>query len=321
MGNTLAIVGNGFDIAHNLPTRYSQFIDALPSDAFDSFKELVRKYCPSTKSWTEFEERINDLTLSCFHKAYDDNYDYDSVLKDIGEVNRVFDDIRIKLMDYLLGATQGVEVYRLESVARVLDDSVYIINFNYTSTTNLYSDRVFYVHGSLEESEIVLGYDYREEPCIIDYDMMKWSKSLCRERLSYIRFLKAMGISFEESSLALAYIDDINKMQELQESGKGFEEEDWVLFKHPEMLKAFYNRYPDRYGEDTPELDYEGIETLIILGHSLIADRRYLESIFGKLINLKEVIIFTYPGESKDELDAKKQFLSRFFECINECFY
>ena len=72
MGNALAIVGNGFDIAHNLPNRYAQFVEALPTDAFDSFRELVGKYCFSTKSWTEFEERINDLTLSCFHKAYDD---------------------------------------------------------------------------------------------------------------------------------------------------------------------------------------------------------------------------------------------------------
>lgn len=321
MKNALAIVGNGFDIAHGLRTGYPQFIAALPSDAFDSFRGLVEKYCVETKSWTKFEERINDLTLSCFHNAYNDDYDYDSVMKDIKEVNRTFDDIRIKLRDYLLTATQDIVVSRLESVSKVLDDSVYVINFNYTSTVNLYSDQVFYVHGSLEENEIVLGYDYREEPCIIDYDMMKWSKHLCRERLAYIRFLKARGITFKESSQVQSYIDDINRMQELKESGKGFEEEDWSEFCHPEMLMEFYSVCPDQYREDTPDLDYGKIETLIILGHSLTADRRYLENIFQKLINLKKIILFTYHGECRTEFEEKIRFLSRFSPCINMCFY
>ena len=51
------------------------------------------------------------------------------------------------------------------SVKKVIDLDTNIINFNYTGTVEKYDKiNVYYIHGSLEESEIVLGYKQRAEP-------------------------------------------------------------------------------------------------------------------------------------------------------------
>lgn len=321
MGNTLAIVGNGFDIAHNLHTQYSEFINALSADIFAEFKAFVDKYCPESENWTAFEEQISSLSLRCFQKAYDNDCDYETVLNDIIEINRVFENIRLNLLDYLEKATTNTDVSHLQTISKVLSNSVHVLSFNYTSTAELYSDHVFYLHGSLEEKEIVLGYDFRDEPCLIDYSMMKWSKRLCRERLAYIRYVKTrLPLPIEELRLQ-PYVDDIYRMQEIKESGKGFDNEDLIYFNHPNMLMQFYNGNPYDYEDSIPNLNFEAIETLIILGHSLVADRKYLERIFERLVNLREIILFTYESEKKEELEEKKRFLTRYTSCITECFY
>ena len=38
--NTLAIIGNGFDIAHGYKTDYRSFVDNTKDEALDTFKEI-----------------------------------------------------------------------------------------------------------------------------------------------------------------------------------------------------------------------------------------------------------------------------------------
>lgn len=98
---TLAIVGNGFDLAHSLPTSYAQFKDSQETASVASFQQFVAKYCPESSEWTSFEDRINDLSMSCFQQSHDDAFDYDSVISDVQEINKVFEAIRSSLLTYL----------------------------------------------------------------------------------------------------------------------------------------------------------------------------------------------------------------------------
>lgn len=318
---TLAIVGNGFDLAHSLPTSYAQFKNSQETASVASFQQFVAKYCPESSEWTSFEDRINDLSMSCFQRSHDDAFDYDSVISDVQEINKVFDAIRSSLLTYLKRVTSNTKIDVMPSIAAHIDSNTYVMNFNYTATVDLYAEKVYNVHGSLTENEIVLGYDYRDEPCVIEFDMMKWSKPLCRERLAFCRFVKQrMGLS-TSAPLPSSFVDDVLEMQSIKNSGKGFEEDDWEGFTHADWLKQFYKGHPECYEEYWPGIEWGNIRKVVVLGHSLTADKVYLQTVLGKCVNIQEIILFTFPGERADELAKKKQFLEQYTSNIVTCFY
>ena len=318
---TLAIVGNGFDLAHNLPTSYAQFKDSQETASLVSFQQFVEKYCPEGSDWTAFEDRINDLSMSCFLRSHDDDFDYDSVISDVQRINKAFDTIRSSLLTYLKRVTSNTRIDVIPSIAAHIDSNTYVINFNYTATVDLYAEKVYNVHGSLTENEIVLGYDYRDEPCVIEFDMLKWSKPLCRERLAFFRFVKErMGLS-PSASLPSSFVTDVFEMQSIKNSGKGFDEDDWEGFTHANLLKQFYNGCPECYEEYQPDIEWGYISKVGVLGHSLTADKAYLQTVLEKCVNVQEIILFTFQGERPDELAKKKQFLEQYASNIVTCFY
>ena len=120
---TLAIVGNGFDLAHNLPTSYLQFIYSQETASLVSFQQFVAKYCPESSAWTAFEDRINDLSMSCFLRSHNDDFDYDSVISEMQEINKVFDTIRSSLLTYLKRVTSDAEIAVIPSIAAHIDSN------------------------------------------------------------------------------------------------------------------------------------------------------------------------------------------------------
>lgn len=53
----LVIIGNGFDVAHKLPTRYSEFMDYVWT-ADREFYESLTKYIFEDDLWHDFEEAL-----------------------------------------------------------------------------------------------------------------------------------------------------------------------------------------------------------------------------------------------------------------------
>lgn len=74
----LAIIGNGFDLAHNYRTLYSSFANGTSSPVLNKFKA----YCddePATGTWHDFENNINILTHSLFLQSYAEEQDYEKI--------------------------------------------------------------------------------------------------------------------------------------------------------------------------------------------------------------------------------------------------
>jgi len=87
--DTLWIIGNGFDIASGLKTKYADFIEwyrYLPSinDHIHKFKEKIND---DEKGWANLELKLGEITS-----------DYD---EDINTFEQCFDDLRQKLNEYL----------------------------------------------------------------------------------------------------------------------------------------------------------------------------------------------------------------------------
>lgn len=304
----IAIIGNGFDMAHGLKTGYNDFIDAQDKDTFAEYKAFLEKYCGNTDGWSSFEERINELTYRCYHCSFDDSQSCDDVFRDVEKINALFADLHRYLSDYLVETVTKGKATKRFSVSWAMRGNIPAISFNYTDTAERYTNRVFYVHGSLKEEEIVLGYDFRDEPCLMTADMMYWSKYLCRERLAFSRYLKEqLHISLSDTTYREC-MQDISKMQDLKNSGRGFEEEDWATFHHPDTIRSFYAGNPCAYSDAFTAVDLSTIKKIVVLGHGLSADQHYLKDILSRCPKLKKVVIFAYSGETEGSLNAKKAF-------------
>lgn len=137
----LAIIGNGFDMAHDLKTGYNHFINAQDSNAFSEYKAFLQKYCCNVKEWGLFEERINELTYNCFCNCFDDTENDVDLLQDIKRINTFFENLNWNLLKYLAEVITKGKVKMKVSVKWALRRNVPAISFNYTDTAELYTKK------------------------------------------------------------------------------------------------------------------------------------------------------------------------------------
>lgn len=176
MADIAIIIGNGFDLDMGLPTKYSDFINSLEwqniitkVDAFlqdKNYKEhsLVGQLQLASKDsqWFDIEEEIHK-----FIAAHPDN-----TPQTIGEIKYEFELIRRGLANYLKSvATNRIQnkdklSYLLLYNLQQSPYSIVEIYFNYTNPGNFMPHTMYYslckftyVHGSLQNDDIVLGCD------------------------------------------------------------------------------------------------------------------------------------------------------------------
>lgn len=315
---TLAIIGNGFDIAHNYNTLYKDFIGNTSSESLDIFKE----YCDkdgSITTWYSFEENINRLTQELFEQTYSEDHEYEIVRKDRSHLQDVFTDIHSQLMCYLRKETESKPVIKLSSVKKYLKRKTMALSFNYTKVAAAYACDVFYVHGSLAENDILLGYDYRNESCLAEYEDMRWNKNICREALAFRRYLKYDLHLLPGSEEYNERIVGLESYQHYENSDRGLDDEVESFIPHYRLVDQFMKNY--RRLDGIPDINYSKITTLVVLGHGIEADRVFLERIIRKCRHLKKVVIYRYSGESDDSFNAKADFFEPYCKRIRSIMY
>lgn len=152
------IIGNGFDLNLGLKTSYSDFI------ANNSFILLIEKNNSlarylyqetQLKNWIDIEKEI---------VKYSNNVDLDRL-----NVKKDFNELKTALLDYLKIA-QAKEINKkskaFEIIEKEIDSIDKIYNFNYTNSIfkiaetlnfNDIKNKHYYVHGSIDNSDIILG--------------------------------------------------------------------------------------------------------------------------------------------------------------------
>lgn len=311
--DTLVIVGNGFALSHNLKTGFDSFAESLDDHTKDKFKRYLSTYYSNYKKWSDFETDISALSESMFQESFSDQKNYEQVQADINDLNVFFEEIRLKLVDYLTSQMSGSIWEHKKSVADFLTKNSFVINFNYTDTVEGYTNHVYYIHGSLKEKDIVLGYDSRDEACLAQYKNMRWNKIFCRERLFFKRYLRDRLQLSENDELYCKMVEDFDTVLDISSSGKGWEEEDLKCLHQPSEMQKYLS-YQKSYRKDKelelPNINYSEICTLVIMGHSIAADKKLLTMLLAQCSNLERVIIFTYDGEAAESLQQKAEFFS-----------
>ncbi len=187
----LVIVGNGFDIAHGLPTKYSNFMEYLCSyekePKFDRlvrlnsislqdqekhhFYDAISKYIPKQDLWSFFEEALSILDdeqlqgdNSCYLLCYGDENWRDSAHHDyqymIGEALSFASDIP----KYFSKWISSINTHTCPVVStNVINNSSIFLNFNYTDTLEttygILPEQILYIHGkALRGDNLMLGH-------------------------------------------------------------------------------------------------------------------------------------------------------------------
>lgn len=173
---TIFVIGNGFDLAHDLKTSYGDFIDSI--DDNKSYKNNllhILKRHRKTGNWSDIEYtyfsflKNSDNLRVYLYKTFDFNVDdYSSQ-----HLDENFNKIKTLLEEYLNNEQKNlklIDAYR-ELFNEFNNDETLILDFNYTNTVSEYLNKFnlsiqhIKIHGELlkPHNPIIFGYAANEE--------------------------------------------------------------------------------------------------------------------------------------------------------------
>lgn len=178
MEKHLYIIGNGFDIHHDIPSKYYDknggncFRKWLDENDCDLLCKIDDNFGYQEDEWWEkFEENLANVeTLKvAYEEAFehypdfgsDDFHDRDWYEAEMAveiRLNSVFSEISKALGKWITQLPNG---NRGKKIKLALENSIFI-SFNYTRTLedlyNIPSDRILHIHGSVDDGTLVFGH-------------------------------------------------------------------------------------------------------------------------------------------------------------------
>lgn len=179
MANQLFVIGNGFDLHHGMPSRYSDFgryVECIDRKVF----ELIRDYLFVDKDfWNCFEDRLatfdSDLVVdhaenflvSYGAEDWSDAYHHDFEY----EIEQIVNGLSRTMRKHFTEWIRELPIPLLGTVPLVncIDRRARFLNFNYTPTLQslygVHPGRVLHIHGSAVDpaSSIVLGHGWERQ--------------------------------------------------------------------------------------------------------------------------------------------------------------
>ena len=293
---TLYIIGNGFDIYHNLPTKFSDFLEYIKIKDSELFGYLEQYF--SGDLWSDFENALStlDITkiLSDAENLFPSNEESDKwsdiyIIEDYAE--QIKHILTSGLVDSLIDWILEIE-YPNNGNFLDIDKKATFLSFNYTDTLeqfyNIESSRITYIHNKAPKYFFKDGYrDYFSDEIIIGHSVDEKKE----KPKPYSKGVK----------IAIAYQEAFEHLK--QYFVQSYKNTAKVI---SDNQKFFAN------------LTY--FEEIVIIGHSLSdIDIAYFQEISKKAINVKEWKI-TYHGDEKLS-EMKTQALKFLHRLDNVCFF
>ncbi len=304
MKRNIYILGNGFDLHHQLPTSLQHFQNIIEK------KDKYGHYQNFGVYWTDFEEDLSNLDVDDISSEYIEGPDYmsdresdrDGVIWQMEEFLSELTQIRKSALEDMV--KNAVAVLKNKDL---IDNSIFnnndiIINFNYTPTVEiLYERQPFYIHGRYGSNDLIFGFKD-------DSEEFKKSSVFFKHDTESIRSLE---IKLEKE------IEEINKNSTLSEEDKKYMindlymemdlSQDYDYYIHAQG-KAIY----DFYKNNKKQYQYEELEDFLsdfntkdeyivyVLGHQMgEIDKEYFEYI-ERLLEPIQWNITQYNGEPYD---------------------
>lgn len=175
----LYITGNGFDLHHNMRTRYSEFQKYLECNYCDLFEEMSNYYDTSDDSllWSQFERGLQDFDSSTLEDEFGDHLpDYSSdEFRDRDRydlqyhITNTLTPFRLQLQEafnYWIASQeipQDIERFKIE-----INEKSLFLNFNYTNTLEavykIPRENITYIHNKLgEDKDLLFGHAWKSD--------------------------------------------------------------------------------------------------------------------------------------------------------------
>mgnify|MGYP004557646153 FL=1 len=170
--DTLYIVGNGFDLAHGLKTKYNDFRNWLEESGFHSFVNRMEALYPDVKNangeWNDIETALGHFKMKDVI-AYDKNYtDCNTAGNVVLPVGNNIKSVTASLSGNLWKWIKSVDLLKTKRMF-LLNENALFVSFNYTLTLEtvygIPQDKTWHVHGSISDKTnvLVIGYGVDEK--------------------------------------------------------------------------------------------------------------------------------------------------------------
>ncbi len=183
--NTLYILGNGFDLYHNLKTRYVDF------KQFASVLQTLEPFFCLDELWCNFEEALGSCDVDTVYSyvTSDKEIDYDHMMRSTIIIEDSPDEEFTPILDYVrklfsewIASIDLRETKIKDRFSCLCPESKYI-TFNYTRVLEevykIKSDSILHIHGEVEKPEsIIVGHtthyevgDYSDYMSLLSYEL------------------------------------------------------------------------------------------------------------------------------------------------------
>lgn len=305
----LYIIGNGFDLNFNLPTKTCNFIEELKKIRFDTYNSAWDVYLNYGVDWSCFEETLANIDLEQIEEEVisypdylsDHEYDRDAV---IWNVNKHIDELvrarEVAFRNMISKAENKIGEIGCVSCADFFDDDE-IISFNYTSTIESlfnYKKSVFHIHGFFEDDEqLIFGFG-KESDGYYKY-RSKLNSEKNAELQKEIQKIKASKL-----------IEQTEKDKMIDEVQSCYDQEwtDPYVDREYEAIISFYEANKKDFQYDRLR-DYlsklSEIDEVVVLGHSMAdVDKMYFEEI-EEVIHPTKWVISIFKRKDQSEMFSK----------------
>lgn len=288
--NNLLIIGNGFDLAHNLKTQYTDFINHILNshladrEKFNSIinlnanittTEQIKEYAYNTpvKRMHQFPNKFFGILLSNYNtnnwceieKIYYsvlnlDNNRYNNV----NEFHKDFEEIKNYLSEYLNSlkfSSLEKDGYKYLFDNLIIGNSL-LLNFNYTNTLENYSTKnhvlssknIINIHGELnsEENPIIFGFAANDDESRV---------LINKDDKEYMRYIKKHCYKRTNNERNLKFYLDKNEKINVFILGHSCGVSDKLIlnqiFNHQniESIRVFYYKEYEKFFETQVNID------------------------------------------------------------------
>ena len=168
MGNRLFIIGNGFDLAHKLPTDFKTDFKRIAevNESISYFWDIYQT--EKTNIWSDFEYCLGRPDFNSLEEIFD-GYGPDYLSEHESDRDAIITQVDINgnlkrsLYEFAETAENAISNRSpLEKYSKLFIEGDYFVNFNYTHTLErLYGIKernVLHIHGEVGKNILVLGY-------------------------------------------------------------------------------------------------------------------------------------------------------------------
>ena len=203
MEKKLYIIGNGFDLYHGLPTKYSDYAKWLSHSYTEVLEEINETFGDCKEEWwSDFEQNLASVDtvtyaweIAQMHKpdwasdSFRDRDWYEAEYVVRRKLSKVYEDILESFYQWIL----CIDLNLYKPILPLKNRNSIFLTFNYTDTLEtvyeIESEKIFHIHGRASiKNELVLGHGKNYEqlnqenpmPSMVDeyYELLALEKAL-----------------------------------------------------------------------------------------------------------------------------------------------